>query len=90
MDEHNLSDKMICYSTYDFLYSVLARTDPKDVARVEKCTYMSTPEKRQTCPETAEGVKGHLANWISLDDLKKAIDERFPGCMAGEWISTFA
>lgn len=66
----------------------MARTDPKDVARVEKCTYMCTPEKRQTCPEPAPGVTGHLANWISPEDLKKALDDRFPGCMAGMLIPT--
>lgn len=65
-------------------FSVLARTDPKDVARVEKFTYMSTPEKRQTCPETAPDVNGQLANWISPDDLQKALEERFPGCMKGK------
>ena len=63
---------------------MLARTDPKDVARVEKCTYMCTPEKRQTCPEPAPGVEGRLANWVSPDDLQKQLDERFPGCMKGE------
>lgn len=64
--------------------SVLARTDPRDVARVEKVTYMCTPEKRQTCPETAEGVTGHLANWLSPADLQKALDDRFPSCMTGK------
>lgn len=63
---------------------MLARTDPKDVARVEKCTYMCTPEKRQTCPEPAPGVEGRLANWVSPDDLQTQLDERFPGCMKGE------
>ena len=41
---------------YDNCY--LARTDPKDVARVESKTVISTPEKNETIPEPAEGIKG--------------------------------
>ena len=38
----------------------LARTDPKDVARVESKTVISTPKMCETIPEVAEGVKGNL------------------------------
>ncbi len=65
----------------------LARTDPKDVARVESRTVISTPEKDETIPEPADGVKGTLGHWMSPGDLDAAIKERFPGCMNGITIS---
>lgn len=61
----------------------LARTDPKDVARVESRTFISTPEKLETLSETAEGVKGTLGNWISPKDLDDKVQTLFPGCMKG-------
>ncbi|XP_038050395.1 phosphoenolpyruvate carboxykinase, cytosolic [GTP]-like isoform X2 [Patiria miniata] len=61
----------------------LARTDPKDVARVESKTVISTPYERDTVPIPKEGVEGTVGKWMAPGDLKKAIDERFPGCMKG-------
>ncbi|MDK2413265.1 hypothetical protein QHH03_29705, partial [Aphanizomenon sp. 202] len=61
----------------------LARTDPGDVARVESRTFIVTKERRETIPTAKEGVKGLLGNWMSPEDLKKAVKERFPGCMKG-------
>jgi len=61
----------------------LARTDPLDVARVEKRTVISTPEKIETIPEPAPGVEGSLGQWWSPEKLDEAIKERFPGCMKG-------
>lgn len=61
----------------------LARTDPKDVARVESKTVISTPDKLETIPEASEGVKGTLGHWMSPKDLDEAIADRFPGCMKG-------
>ncbi|XP_022092114.1 phosphoenolpyruvate carboxykinase, cytosolic [GTP]-like isoform X2 [Acanthaster planci] len=61
----------------------LARTDPKDVARVESKTVISTPYQRDTVPIPREGVEGTVGKWISPGDLQKAIDDRFPGCMKG-------
>jgi phosphoenolpyruvate carboxykinase (GTP) len=61
----------------------LARTDPKDVARVESRTFISTPKRITTIPDCAEGVEGRLGNWISPADLDKEVDALFPGCMAG-------
>ncbi|XP_059471788.1 phosphoenolpyruvate carboxykinase, cytosolic [GTP]-like [Neocloeon triangulifer] len=60
----------------------LALTDPRDVARVESRTYMSTDNKRDTVP-AGSAAKNTLGNWISPDDLNKAVQERFPGCMKG-------
>ncbi|ESO98228.1 hypothetical protein LOTGIDRAFT_203707 [Lottia gigantea] len=61
----------------------LCRTDPSDVARVESKTWITTPEKYDTVPHVREGVKGILGQWMSPHDMKKEIDERFPGCMKG-------
>jgi phosphoenolpyruvate carboxykinase (GTP) len=66
---------------YDNCY--LARTDPKDVARVESRTVISTPEKNETIPEPAEGVNGSLGHWMSPEKLEEAVKARFPGCMNG-------
>ncbi|CAK9812245.1 Phosphoenolpyruvate carboxykinase [GTP] [Anthophora quadrimaculata] len=59
----------------------LARTNPADVARVEKKTFISTNSKHDTIPTPRDGVTGELGNWISPADMDKAILERFPGCM---------
>uniref|UniRef100_A0A3Q1K9G9 phosphoenolpyruvate carboxykinase (GTP) n=1 Tax=Anabas testudineus TaxID=64144 RepID=A0A3Q1K9G9_ANATE len=61
----------------------LARTDPKDVARVESKTVIVTKSQRDTIPIPASGVKSQLGNWMSESDWQKAREERFPGCMAG-------
>ncbi|XP_015183101.1 PREDICTED: phosphoenolpyruvate carboxykinase [GTP]-like [Polistes dominula] len=59
----------------------LARTNPADVARVERCTFISTENKNETIPTPKEGIVGELGNWMSPDNMEKAILERFPGCM---------
>uniref|UniRef100_A0A3B4BHV2 phosphoenolpyruvate carboxykinase (GTP) n=1 Tax=Periophthalmus magnuspinnatus TaxID=409849 RepID=A0A3B4BHV2_9GOBI len=61
----------------------LARTDPKDVARVESKTVIVTKKQRDTIPIPAEGVKSQLGNWMSESDWHRARQERFPGSMAG-------
>jgi len=61
----------------------LARTDPKDVARVESKTVISTPEKLESVPPTAEGIKGSLGNWMAPKDLDERVQQLFPGCMEG-------
>uniref|UniRef100_A0A671VK24 phosphoenolpyruvate carboxykinase (GTP) n=1 Tax=Sparus aurata TaxID=8175 RepID=A0A671VK24_SPAAU len=61
----------------------LARTDPKDVARVESKTVIVTKSQRDTIPIPAGGVKSQLGSWMSESDWQKARVERFPGCMAG-------
>ena len=62
----------------------LARTDPRDVARVESRTFICTPERSETVPTAAEGVQGKLGNWIAPQDLDERINKLFPGCMKGE------
>uniref|UniRef100_F6ZWS0 phosphoenolpyruvate carboxykinase (GTP) n=1 Tax=Equus caballus TaxID=9796 RepID=F6ZWS0_HORSE len=61
----------------------LARTDPKDVARVESKTVIVTPSQRDTVPLVAGGARGQLGNWMSPAEFQRAMDERFPGCMQG-------
>ncbi|XP_026477404.1 phosphoenolpyruvate carboxykinase [GTP] [Ctenocephalides felis] len=61
----------------------LARTNPADVARVESKTFISTDRREDTIPTPADGVKGTLGNWMSPQDMDKAIMERFPSCMKG-------
>ncbi|XP_037358999.1 phosphoenolpyruvate carboxykinase [GTP], mitochondrial isoform X1 [Talpa occidentalis] len=61
----------------------LARTDPKDVARVESKTVIVTPSQRDAVPLPAGGARGQLGNWMSPAEFQQAVDERFPGCMQG-------
>lgn len=63
--------------------SWLARTDPKDVARVESKTVIVTKNQRDTVPIPAAGMKSQLGSWMSESDWQRARQERFPGCMAG-------
>lgn len=56
-----------------------ARTDERDVARVEAVTYMCTPEKRETVPTPLGKVKSKLGNWISPSECEDELHDRFPG-----------
>lgn len=60
----------------------LARTDPRDVARIESKTVIVTQEQRDTVPLAKSGVS-QLGRWMSEDDFEKAFKSRFPGCMKG-------
>ncbi|XP_053119147.1 phosphoenolpyruvate carboxykinase [GTP], mitochondrial [Hemicordylus capensis] len=61
----------------------LAKTDPKDVARVESRTVIVTDNQRETVPIPPTGVKGQLGNWMNPQTFQEAVDDRFPGCMKG-------
>jgi len=52
----------------------LFRSDPSDVARVEKRTYISTPQEIEAGPTN---------NWIDPDELKKIMRDLYDGCMKG-------
>jgi phosphoenolpyruvate carboxykinase (GTP) len=61
----------------------ICRTDPRDVARVESKTFIVTNDKYQSVPHSRKGTNCILGLWKSPEDIKKDIDERLPGCMAG-------
>ena len=65
------------------LFSWYVRTDPRDVARVEKKTVISTQNQRETIPKPKDGMVGCLGKWISPENLEQALNERMPGCMKG-------
>ena len=69
-------------------HSFLARTDPRDVARVESKTYICTEEKRESIPTAKDGVEGRLGKWMSVKDMNKELSKRFPGCMKGKDVSS--
>ena len=54
--------------------SVLFRSDPSDVARVEARTYISTPQKMEAGPTN---------NWIDPHELKTTMKSLYKGCMEG-------
>ena len=58
---------MIPLPKYDNCY--LVRTDPRDVARSEGRTFLSTGHRKESVP-TPEDVKSQLGNWIHPDKLK--------------------
>lgn len=66
-----------------YYYSWLARTDPRDVARVESKTVIVTKEQKDTVPTPIDGGVSQLGRWMSPEQFDKAMAERFPGCMKG-------
>lgn len=54
--------------------SVLFRSQPSDVARIESRTYISTAER--------DGA-GPTNNWIAPDELKATMRDLYKGCMQG-------
>lgn len=71
------------FKTSLLCYSWLARTDSKDVARVESKTVISSERRSDTLTTPKDGVKGKLGYWMSPSDLQTAVTERFTGCMRG-------
>ncbi len=55
-------------------HSVLFRSHPSDVARVEDRTFISTPNRDDAGPTN---------NWIAPDVLKRTMADLYRGCMAG-------
>lgn len=53
------------------------------MARVESKTFLCTPRKQDSVPDTKGNVSSQLGNWMSPRDMDEAIKERFPGCMRG-------
>lgn len=73
-------DKLVAHGTMERLNpekrpgSYLTRTDPADVARVEKQTYI--------CSEK-EIDAGITNNWVEPSKMRKTMEENFTGCMKG-------
>ena len=65
--------------------SYLARTDPRDVARLESKTVIITEKKEDTIPTPKEGVEGRLGQWMSPAQLEEEMSCRLPGCMKGQF-----
>lgn len=61
----------------------LARTDPRDVARVESRTVIVTDRRGDTLPTPSDGSPSQLGNWMAPDDFEREMSLRFPGCMKG-------
>lgn len=61
----------------------MARSCPRDVARVESRTFICTADRRDAVNVPRGSAKGQLGNWMSPADADRAIGERFPGCMEG-------
>ena len=55
-------------------HSVLFRSDPSDVARVEKRTYIASLKQEDAGPTN---------NWIEPHELKKTMTALYKGCMKG-------
>lgn len=66
-----------------FFLSYVARTDPRNVARVESKTFICTEDKGESTPAAKDGVKECLGQWMSIEDMNKELSARFPGCMRG-------
>lgn len=61
----------------------MARTDPRDVARVESKTVIVTRDQRDAVPTPLGGEASQLGRWMSPEEFDKAAAQRFPGCMKG-------
>lgn len=64
-------------------FSWLVRTDPKDVARVESKTVISTEKREHVIPNGLNPHAGALPNWIAPKQLDIEIMKRFPNSMKG-------
>lgn len=60
----------------------LARTDPRDVARVESKTFICTRDKHDVVPRGAQ-QEGALGNWMHVDELDERLEKLLRGCMRG-------
>ncbi|XP_034021868.1 phosphoenolpyruvate carboxykinase, cytosolic [GTP] isoform X2 [Thalassophryne amazonica] len=67
----------------------LARTDPRDVARVESKTLIVTQNQRDTVPLPLGGGVSQLGHWMSPEEFDKAMAHRFPGCMKGALVNNW-
>jgi len=69
---------------YVLYFSFVCRTDPKDVARVESKTFLVTDDRYTSESHVKQGVKPIMGNWMPMEQFETELEDRFPGCMAGE------
>ncbi len=53
---------------------------------MESKTFIVTDDKYATLPHSREGVTCVLGQWMAPDEMKKELDSRLPGCMAGRML----
>lgn len=65
----------------------LARTDPRDVARVESKTFICTRDKHDVVPrginDDISSQGGGLGNWMHVDELDEKMNKLLKNCMTG-------
>lgn len=62
----------------------LARTDPRDVARVESKTFICTREMHDVIPRSENcQPKGALGNWMDVNQLDQHMEKLLKNCMTG-------
>ena len=84
---HKLIERGAMNALTKYENNYIVRTDPKDVARVESKTWISTTDKYETVCHTPEGIDPIMGHWLDPALFGKELDDRFPGCMAGRMTS---
>lgn len=91
----HLHDAKVITPLSKFSNCWLARSDPRDVARVEGKTIICTNTQRQTVPTPKSGFPqspeasmpklklSQVGGWMSIDEGREELMKRFPGCMKG-------
>lgn len=85
-----LVDKMVATGTLKKITSgkfencYLALTDKRDIARVERKTYICTEREKDAVPTVRFGSKAFLGNWMSIESMEFQMNRiRFPSAMLG-------
>ena len=67
------------------LFSYLALTDKRDIARVERKTYICTENEKDAVPTVRFGSKAFLGNWMSIESMEFQMNRiLFPSSMIGK------
>ena len=64
-------------------FSYLAITEPKDVARVEKQTYVCTTKREDAVATPKPGIVSKLGNWRDPVEMDADLHKKFSGSMEG-------